>query len=70
MALYAIVLGAAALAIAGTYLILRPPARCQNCGAELPKPGLPGTASYAASGRIVCQSCGKTVDSSGRVISD
>ncbi len=70
MALYAILAGAVALAIAGTFMILRPPPTCQNCGAELPKPGLPGSASYAASGRMICQSCGKTVDSTGRVISD
>lgn len=70
MGLYAILAGAVALAIAGTVLVLRPPPTCQNCGAELPKPGIPGSASHAASGRMVCHNCGKTVDATGRVISD
>ena len=70
MTLYAILAGAIALAIGGTYMILRPPATCQNCGAELPKAGLPGSASHASSGRMICPSCGKTVDATGRVISD
>ena len=70
MGLYAILAVALGLAIAGTVMFLRPPATCQNCGAELPKPGLPGSASHAASGRMVCSNCGKTVDAAGRVISD
>lgn len=70
MGLYAILVTATALAMAGTYMFLRPPATCDNCGAELPKPGAPGTASYAASGRMICPGCGVTVDATGRVISD
>lgn len=68
--LYAILAGAAALAIGGTYMILKPPAVCENCGTQLPKAGLPGSASHAASGRMICPGCGSTVDSEGRVISD
>lgn len=70
MGLYAILAGAIALAIGGTYMILRPGATCENCGSSLPKAGLPGSASHATSGRMICPGCGKTVDSSGRVISD
>jgi len=70
MGLYAILALAVALAMAGTYMILRPPAMCENCGTQLPKSGLPGTASHATSGRMICPGCGKTVDATGRVISD
>lgn len=68
--LWVVLVGAAALAIAGTYMTLRPAPSCKKCGAELPKPGMPGTASHAASGRMICANCGATVDASGRVIDE
>ena len=51
-------------------MTLRPAPSCKKCGAELPKPGMPGTASHAASGRMICANCGATVDASGRVIDE
>lgn len=70
MTLWIVLVGAAALAIGGTYMFLKPPVACQKCGTHLPKSGMPGSASHASSGRQICSNCGATVDATGRVIEE